>query len=395
MVEYSPFSEEVMRGDPYPIYTRLRDEAPAYFIERYQAWAISRFEDIWQSSMDNEHFSCEQGTTASHLLTKVQPVTPMINMMDPPAHTKLRSQIRTHFAPRVLGNLEPMIRKFAGELIESARDKGELDVMGEFASQIAVRVACTVNGIPVEDGDLLSGLVTRFFGREPGVDGMTPDGLAAMGELAGYFVGLARSRRGNCDPAENVVNLLTAIEFDGQKLDDESIASHLTMLIIGGAETFPKVFANGIRRLGEHPEQRARLAADPSLIPDAFQEILRYDMPTQFLCREVTKDFELHGRKFETGQPVLFLYPSANRDPREFENPDVFDIRRCPPRILSFGHGTHACLGIHVAKLEGKLCIEETLKRIPNYEIHLDRAERLVTDFVHGYASFPITFETS
>ena len=106
MVEYSPFSKEVMGGDPYPIYARLRDEAPAYLIEQYNARAISRFEDVWQSSMDNEHFSCEQGTTAAHLLTKVQPVTPMINMMDPPAHTKLRSKIRTHFAPRALGELE-------------------------------------------------------------------------------------------------------------------------------------------------------------------------------------------------------------------------------------------------------------------------------------------------
>ena len=134
-------------------------------------------------------------------------------------------------------------------------------------------------------------------------------------------------------------------------------------------------------------------ALDPSLIPDAFVEAVRYDMPTQFLCRTVVEEVEIHGQNMKPGQPVLFLYPSANRDSREFDDPDVFDIKRRPPRILSFGHGTHLCLGIHAAKLEGKVCAEEMLARMPQYEIHLDRAERLVTDFVQGYASLPVSFE--
>ncbi|MEE9609049.1 MAG: cytochrome P450, partial [Myxococcota bacterium] len=121
-------------------------------------------------------------------------------------------------------------------------------------------------------------------------------------------------------------------------------------------------------------------------------EILRYDMPTQFLCRSVINDVEIRGKTLKVGQPVLFLYPSANRDEREFRDPDRFDIKRDIPRLLSFGHGTHACIGIHVAKMEGKVCLEETLRRIPEYEVHLDRAQRLVTDFVQGYASLPISF---
>jgi cytochrome P450 len=171
-----------------------------------------------------------------------------------------------------------------------------------------------------------------------------------------------------------------------------AIASHISMFIIGGSETFPKTFATTLRRLAEHPDQRAALAADPSLIPNAYQEALRYDMPTQFLCRSVVQEVEIRGRKLRPGQPVLFLYPSANRDEDEFEKPDVFDVRRNIPRILSFGAGTHMCIGIHAAKLEGRVLLEEVLSRVPEYEIHLDRAERLVTDFVQGYASFPITF---
>ncbi len=391
-VEYNPFSAEVMR-DPHPIYKRLRDEAPAYYIAEYDAWALSRFEDIWNASMDSEHYSCKQGTTASQLLTKKQPATPMLNLMDPPQHTHLRGKVRKHFSPQAIRNLEAMIRRLATECLEAARDKGEIDVMGDFASQISVKVACTVTGIPLEDGDLLNGLVWRFFKREPGIDGMTPDGIAAMGELFEYFTKLSHSRRKSLSDADDVVNLLNAIEIDDEKLDDAAIASHLSMFIIGGSETFPKVFANAVRHLAEHPEQRAECAADPSLIPNAFQEALRYDMPTQFLCRMVTKPVEYHGQTLKAGQPVLYLYPSGNRDDREFEKPDVFDIHREIPRILSFGHGTHACIGIHVAKMEGKVCLEETLKRIPEYRVHLDRAERLVTDFVQGYAALPISFE--
>jgi hypothetical protein len=391
MVEYNPFSQEVMR-DPHPVYARLREEAPCYHIKEYDAWALSRFEDIWTASMDNKHYTATLGTTSSHVLTKVQPVTPMINLMDPPEHTKLRSQVRKHFAPAAIRDLEPMIREIASGCLDAAMDKGGIDAMNELSSQVAVKVACMVNGIPLEDGDMLNDLVWRFFAREPGVDGMTEDGLAAMGELFGYFIGLSQSRRKSGSDADDVINLLNTIELGGKKLDDESIASHMSMFIIGGAETFPKTFATSLQRLAEHPDQRAQCAANPELIPDAFQECLRYDMPTQFLCRTLTAEHEIHGQQLKPGQPILFLYPSANRDPREFENPDTFDIHRKAPRILSFGHGTHACIGLHVAKMEAKVCLEETLKRFPEYEIDLDRAERLVTDFVQGYATFPITF---
>jgi cytochrome P450 len=391
MVEYNPFSQEVMR-DPYPIYERLREEEPTYHIAEYDAWALSRFEDVWNACQDNEHFSCEQGTTSAHLLTKVQPVTPMLNLMDPPEHTELRTALRSHFSPGRVRALEPLMRQLAIDCLEAARERGEIDVMGDFASQVAVKIACTVTGIPSEDGDMLSDLVWRFFKREPGVEGMTPDGLKAMEELGAYFVALAQRRRGSGAREDDVVSLLARTEVGGAQLDDFAIASHLTLLIIGGSETFPKVFANAIRRLHEHRDQRALCIADPNLIPDAFQEVLRYDMPTQFQCRMVIKDLEIHDKSLRTGQPVLLLFPSANRDPREFTDPDVFDIRRRASRILSFGHGTHGCLGIHIAKMEGGVCLEETLKRIPEYEVDLGRAERLVTDFVQGYASLPVTF---
>jgi hypothetical protein len=167
------------------------------------------------------------------------------------------------------------------------------------------------------------------------------------------------------------------------------------MFIIGGSETFPKVFSSAVHRLWQHPAQRARCARDPSLIPGAFDEALRYDMPTQFLMRTLKNDVTLHGVTMRKGRPVMFVYPSANRDAREFERPDAFDIDRRAPRILSFGHGIHACIGRHFANLEGRLCLETLLARAPEYEVEEARLRRIRTEFVQGWESMPVRYRAA
>jgi cytochrome P450 len=391
MVQYDPFSDEVLEN-PHPVYKRLRAEAPVYFVEKYNAWAFATFQDIWDAS-SHPAFSTASGTTPSQLLTRVQPVTPMLNLMDPPDHTKLRAGVKPFFAPRSIRALEPTMREIVRGCLDKVLDKGEFDVLGDLSSQLSVKVACIAIGIPLEDGDLLNDLVWRFFGREPGVDGMTDDGLKAAEELNAYFADLLAARRKSGSDAEDVINMFRGFELNGRKFSDEEISSHLSMLIIGGSETFPKTFANTVYWLGEHPDQRADCVADPSLIPDAYMETLRFDAPTQFLGRTLLDDVEIREHKLRKDQVVLFLYPSANRDEKEFENPDVYDIRRKPARILTFGAGTHACIGLHVAKMEGKVCLEELLKNVPEYVAQSDRAERLRTEFVQGFASLPITFE--
>ena len=393
MVEYNPFSPEVI-ADPYPAYARLRDEAPAYYIEEFDAWALSRFDDIWAASQDPDHYTVEKGTSSAHLLTKVQPITPMINMMDPPEHTRLRAIIRKFYMPRRVTSFLPTFEGFIDEEMATFEGDAECDLVGQFAEKVAGRVACVVTGFPLEDAAMLTELVRRFFAREEGQDGMTPDGLAAMEEMFGYFHELIADRRAKpTDEADPVNALLEFEKLDGSRFDDAAIASHLSMLLIGGAETFPKVFANLVVRLGQHPDQRAEIAADPSLVPQSLIEGLRYDMPTQFLCRVVTQPHEIHGQQLKPGQPVLLLYPSGNRDPREFENPDTFDIHRNVKRHLSFGHGIHACIGRHVALAEGKLALEKLLARYPHYGVHEDGLERYVTEFVKGYSKLPVTLD--
>jgi cytochrome P450 len=312
--------------------------------------------------------------------------------MDPPAHTRLRSGIRACFLPKHVRRLEPVARQFFSELVDGVIERGEADVIQDLGSKLSVRVACLAIGIPVEDAELLNRLVTRFFHHDPDVQGMTEDGLAALVELNAYCLDAIRARRRSPVDSPEALSALAAFELDGRRFTDEEAASHVTLLVIGGSETFPKTLANGVLRLWEHKDQRAQLVADPARIPDAYDEILRYDMPTQFLCRTLKRDVRLHGQILREGQAAMFLYASANRDDREFENPDVFDVGRRPPRILSFGAGTHACLGTHVARMEGKLTLEAILSRIPDYEVDLDRAERLRTEFVQGFSRLPITF---
>ena len=392
MLDYDPFAEEV-RNDPHPIYRRLRDEAPAYYIPKYDAWALSRFQDIWDCS-SHPAFSTASGTTPAQVLTKEQPVTPMLNVMDPPDHTELRSVIRGCFLPKHLRTLEPVARGLFSELLDEVMDRGECDVVQDLAARLSVSVACLAIGFPVEDGPMLNRLVGRFFHHDPDVQGMTHDGLAALQELTDYCAERTRERRKSPQDGPEALNAIVSFELDGRKFTVEEAASHLTMLVIGGSETFPKTFANGVVRLWENPDQRAELAADPSGISDAYDEILRYDMPTQFLCRTLKSDVELHGQTLRQGQAVMFLYASANWDEREFDDPERFDIHRRPPRILSFGAGVHACLGTHVARTEGKITFQELLSRFPEYEVDLDRARRLRTEFVQGYSELPIRFRT-
>jgi cytochrome P450 len=391
-IHYDPF-DAAIRQDPHPVYRELRDRAPVYFIEKYAVWALSRFDDIWHVSNDTEHLTNTKGAASAQLLTKDQPVIPTINTIDPPEHTALRGQIRRAFLPKNVKALEVHARALAAKLRDEALARGSLDVVRDFGSRLSVTVVCHALGLPVSDGPLLTEYVQGFFSHDPDTGGMTEEGLAALGELNAYCVDALRARRRSSAGGEDALSILAGFEHAGRRYSDEEAGSHLGMLIIGGSETFPKVLASAMRRLAEYPHFRAELCRDPSLIPDAFDEVLRFDMPTQYLGRTVVRPFELHGQKLKPGHGVIFLYPSGNRDEREFERPDVFDIHRKPPRILSFGTGPHQCLGRHIARMEGRVSLETLLPALGDYRVDLGNAVRLHTEFVQGYGSLPIHFE--
>jgi cytochrome P450 len=389
MIHYDPYMPEIME-DPHAIYARLRADAPVYYIERFDAWALALFEDIWAASADTEHYSVKNEVSNITLLERRPAAFESLPSMDPPAHDVLRKRLFPHFSPAAARRLEPQIRAWAIECLE--RHEGRIDAVSELAQQVAVRVGCAINGFPMQDADYLIDVVARFFAREEGTEGLTEAGEKARAEMWDYMARLVAERVKAHDAGQDDVvgKLLAERERWGEAQTLQKLSEHLAILLIAATETFPKVFAGGVMRLWKHPDQRRTLVEDPGLLPTAQKEIFRYEMPTQWLGRTVIRDHEIRGHRLRKGQPVIFLYPSAKRDERECERPEVFDIRRDPERILTFGNGVHRCLGAFFAQMESRVLFEELLRRAPDYEVLEDEAVFPRTEFVQGYASLPI-----
>ena len=285
------------------------------------------------------------------------------------------------------------MRELAQQAVAQVAGRGECDAVADLGGWLSVRVASTILGLPLEDADQVLEWVNTYFEREPGQRGSTQRGIESSKDFAVWLYGVSKRARQQGAPPGSVLEKLLAEEIGGERLDDRRIAAHLHMMAIGGTETFPKVFSALLHRLWQHPAQRAQVAADVKLAPDAFQETLRYDMPTQMLGRTVAQDLELHGQKLRAGSGICFLWASANRDEREFPDPDRFDIARRAPRILSFGTGAHMCLGAHAARLEGRLLLEELLKVAPEYAVDEGGVQRLRSEFFRGFARLPIRWD--
>jgi hypothetical protein len=389
LIHYTPFLPEAML-DPHPLYRRLLEEAPAYYIEEYDGWALSRFEDVWRAMEDTESYGSARGTTAAQVLSKVEPAVPSLNQLDPPEHTRLRRSLRGPFTKNRVAALEPEIRAFARARLDRHAGAGEIDVVRELADPLAALAACRLLDLPLEDAPLLVGWVHRYTLNEPGDLGRSADALAAAHEMNGYLAEIARRWRRKPGRSGAVIEAFLAFEQGGRRLEDLEVASHMQTLVIGGTDTTPKGIGAAVLRLHQHPEQRARLARDPTRIGVAFSEVLRFDTPTQFMARSVSRSVELHGQKLRPGQGVLLLLAAANRDPREFPDPDRFDVERNPRRILSFGHAAHVCIGAHVARLEGRVLLEELLARHPEYDLDESRLVWRRADQIQGLVSAPI-----
>jgi cytochrome P450 len=385
---YSPFLPEVME-DPFPFYRRLRDEAPAYYMEEYDSWALSRFEDIWQATERPEIFTTVRGTTAAQAISRVEPPVPSINQIDPPDHTRLRKAIRAFFSRQSALSLEGMIREEVRQQLQAHGERGEIDAVRALADPVAARVACRLLSLPDEAGPLLLAWVHRYTENAPGDEGRSSDALQAAIEMNQYLAEFVAGRRRGVG-RQGVTDVFLTQEIQGRRLEDLEIASHLQTLVIGGTDTTPKVIASALLHLFREPAQRARLVEHPGEIPHAFSEALRIDVPPQFMARTIATATSLHGEALRPGQGVLFLYASANRDEREFEDPDRFDVRRRARRHLGFGHAAHVCIGAHVAALEGRVVLEELLSLHPDYRIDESRILWRSADQLRGMTSLPL-----
>ena len=389
---FDPFSEDFFNG-PYELYRRMREEAPVYYNEEYDFYALSRHEDVAVAFKDFETYSSAYGLDLAMLKSDEPPSVKMIIIMDPPEHRHMRSLVNKVFTPRAIENMRPMVTQTIDRYMPTA-DADHFDVVQDFAALFPVDVITQMLGVPEEYRQKVREWGDISLRREPGQIEMSEEGRHAVVELMGFYYNLIQERR--ADPQDDMLSRLIAAEVkedangETRQLDDVEIAGFATLLGGAGAETVTKLVGNAAVTFARFPDQWQKLLDDRSKIPAAVEELLRYEAPSPVQSRWVARDVELHGVTIPRGARISMLNGSADRDERHFPDPDRFDIHRDIDRQLAFGYGAHFCIGAAVARLEGRVALDETLKRYPTWEIDESRLERIHTSTVRGYTSVPM-----
>jgi cytochrome P450 len=388
-VVYEPYDFAFL-DDPYPVYRRLRDETPVAYNSRLDVYALSRFADIWEAVHDPARFSSAQGIS----ITTDTPSEPrqMIET-DPPEHTALRKIVSRTFTPRRVAEMEPQIRELTTKWLDTVVERGECDLIEDFAAKLPMDVISTMLGVPASDHDMLRKLSDLMLEVEPGASGMTRDGARAIVEMGTYFYALIDEKRRS--PDSGMITALTERDVEGEALTDEQIAGFCVLLAIAGNETTTKLIGHMAYHLDRHPDQRALVTADHGLAADVVEETTRFDPSSQMVARTLTTDVTMHGVTMEAGKKVALLIGAAARDEREFAEPDRYLVLRRPERTISFGHGAHVCLGAALARLEGRVALEEMLRRMPDWEVDAEGARRVHSVHVRGFSSLPVRFGPS
>ena len=389
---YDPYDYEI-DADPHPVWRRLRDEAPLYRNDRYDFWALSRYRDVYEASLDAATFSSAHGTVLE-MMTDTPDQIPMMIFMDPPEHDQLRGLVSRSFTPRRIGSLEDRIRDLCAAYLDPQVGGKGFDYLADFGARLPVMVIGSLLGVPEDDQDWIRESTDLLLHREPGETEPAGDTVAASNELARYWRDMVAERRRN--PRDDMMTDLTQAEIsleDGttRSLTDAEVEAFIGLLSGAGNETVARFLGWTATTLARNPDQRARLVADPSLIPNAVEELLRYEAPSPVQGRWLTRDLELHGEVVPANSKILLLTGSAGRDERQYDDPDRFDVGRNGGTHVAFGYGIHFCLGAALARMEGRIAIEETLARFPEWDLVEDGLEMVHTSTVRGYAKVPIT----
>ncbi len=364
------FSDD-MRRNPYPAYDRVRADSPVSHLAAYDLWMIFDYDGVRRVLTDHTAFSSD----LSHVPGQGNPGEWFL-FFDPPRHTRLRGLIAKAFTPRVVADLEPRIRELSRQLLDAAIERGEVDLVAEFSGPLPMRVIAELLGIPAEDwpryrrwSDAILGIANTFARGEEAqrifaeYHAVTEEMRAVLPEL------IERLRAAS---AGALLAGLVEAEVGGERLTPREVLGFVQLLLVGGQETTVNLINNAILCFLEHPEQLARLRAEPSLLPSAIEEVLRYRSPLQWMPRATARDVEMHGRVIPAGKLVLPVIGSANRDPRQFPDAGRFDIGRDPNPHIAFGHGIHACLGAPLARLEARIALADFLARVSEFELAAD-----------------------
>jgi cytochrome P450 len=372
----------VWQDDPFPLYRTLREQHPLHFVEPRALWVLSRHADVARVLRDPVSFSSARGVVPSGYV----PANPTLIVMNPPRHTAMRAAVSRAFTPRRIDLLAPRIREIASELIEAMPAHGSVDAFDAFTDPLPLLVMAELLGIDAAERPMFKrcGDAIVYASDNP------PELLrAAEAELTEYLSSVFAMRRR--EPRDDLISLLLHSSAEGAALSEQDLLGLCFLLLVAGTETTTSALGTALLLLDRYPAARARLIADPALMPGACEEMLRFDSPVHGLSRVTTHDVVLHDQIIHADSRVHLLYAAANRDPDVFDDPDRFDITRRGDQNLSFGFGVHFCLGASLARMELEIGIEAFLRHSPDYAVQRSGVERMRSDTNRGFRCLPVS----
>ena len=388
-VYYDPY-DVALNADPYPMFARLRDQRPLYYNAQHDFYALSRYADVNRGLVDHETFSSGRGAILEVIKANLDIPSGMLIFEDPPIHTVHRKLLARMFTPRKIAALEPMIRGFCADALDPLVGTGRFDFVTDLGAQMPMRVISTLLGIPEDDQEFIRDRANAQMRTEAGKPMRAAERGLAVGEVFAAFIDWRAEH-----PSDDIMTELLNVEFVDEtgatrRLTRDELLVYLNVVAGAGNETTTKLIGWAGKVHAEYPDQRRELTEAPALIPQAIEELLRYEPPGPHTARYVTRDVTFHDQMVPEGSVMMMLIAAACRDSRHFgQDADEFNIHRAARQHLSFSVGTHFCLGAALARLEGRIALEEILKRFPDWEVDLTNARLSPTSTVRGWESMP------
>jgi cytochrome P450 len=388
-LRYDPY-DRVIDADPYPVYRRLREEAPLYYNEQHDFYALSRFDDVQRALVDRETYSSARGSVLEFIKANIEIPPGVVIFEDPPQHTLHRGLLSRVFTPKKVKALEPKVREFCSLALDPLVGAGRFDFVADLGAQLPMRTIGMLLGVPEADQEEARDRAIAALRTDPGKPmEVAVENIGEADFFSEYIDWRARH------PSDDLMTELLFSEFEDQtgttrRLTRDEVLLYVSVLSGAGNETTNRLIGWMGKVLAEHPEQRRELVDDRSVVPNAIEELLRFEPPTPHVARYVTREVESHGSTMPAGSALLCLSGSANRDDREYPDPDRFDIHRDIGQHLTFGSGIHYCLGAALARLEGRVALDEVLSRFPEWEVDWENARRAPTSTVRGWESLPV-----
>ncbi len=389
-VYYDPY-DVTINADPYPVYRRLREEAPLYYNEQHDFYAVSRFQDVERGLTERQTYISGRGGILELIKANIEMPPGVLIFEDPPLHTVHRGLLSRVFTPKKMNALEPKVRELCAQSLDPLVGAGRFDFVADLGAQMPMRVIGLLLGIPEQDQEAIRDQVDTDLRTRPGEPMRYSQEKFATGEA---FVDYIDWRADH--PSDDLMTELLNAEFEDEtgtvrRLSREEVLTYVNVVAGAGNETTTRLIGWAGKVLADHPDQRRQLVGDPTLIPNAIEELLRFEPPAPHVARYVAADVEHHGQKVPEGSVLMLLVGAANHDDRRYPEGDRFDIHRSVGQHLTFGYGIHFCLGAALARLEGRIALDEVLKRFPEWEVEWDHAKLAPTSTVRGWETLPVS----